>query len=193
MNEYFDYKNNVLPQKGRLLISEPYLLDPNFERTVILLCEHNEEGSFGFVINKPSSLKFEEVVEGVSGFNENLYVGGPVQQDTLHFIHCEPELVEGGIEIDKGLFWGGDFEKILTLIDIKKVDSERFRFFIGYSGWSPGQLEKEIEENSWIVSPGLKADLLFTANSDDLWKLALNQLGGRFKIYSNYPVNPRLN
>ena len=193
MSEYFDYRNDVLPGKGKLLISEPYLMDPNFERTVILLCEHNEDGSFGFVLNKPSPLNFEEVVEGVAGLNEKLFIGGPVQQDTLHFIHQEPGLIEGGMEIENGLFWGGDFDKILSLIDINQINPEKFRFFIGYSGWSPGQLEQEIEENSWIVSPGLDAEVLLQSDSSELWKLALNQLGGRFKIYSNYPVNPRLN
>lgn len=193
MEEYFNYKNNVPPGKGKLLISEPYLMDPNFERTVILLCEHNEEGSFGFVLNKPSSINFEEVIENASGFDEKLFIGGPVQQDTLHFIHLEPNMVEGGVEIDQGLYWGGDFERVLSLIEIRQINPERFRFFIGYSGWSAGQLEKEIEENSWIVSPALDAQVLMNADTSELWKLALNQLGGRFKLYSNYPVNPRLN
>jgi len=193
MTDFFNYRNNIEPQKGRLLISEPYLLDPNFERTVILLCEHNNDGSFGFVLNKPSPLNFEEVVEGVSDFREKLYVGGPVQQDTLHFLHRNYEVAEGGVEIDEGLFWGGDFEKVLSLIDTRQIDTGEFRFFIGYSGWSPGQLDKEIEENSWIVSPSLDPKVLLTARPEDLWKLALEKLGGKFRLISNYPVNPRMN
>ena len=85
--EFFQYKNKLVPKKGRLLASEPYLPDPNFERTIILLTEHNEDGSVGFVLNKPSESIINEVVEEIKGFQSKIYIGGPVQQDTLHFIH----------------------------------------------------------------------------------------------------------
>ncbi len=84
--EFFKYKNKLKPEKGRLLISEPFLPDPNFERTVVLLCEHNDDGSFGFVINKPSILKVNDVIEDIRVVEDIVFIGGPVQQDT--FIFC---------------------------------------------------------------------------------------------------------
>jgi len=160
---YFKFKNKLDPEKGRLLISEPYLPDPNFQRTVILLCEHNEEGSFGFVINRPSNLKLSDVVEIDGSFQANVYVGGPVQQDTLHFLHLAGDTLEGAAEIIDGLHWGGNFEQLSIMIASNSIETDDLRFYIGYSGWGSGQLDKEIEENSWIVAPGLEgADLLHT-------------------------------
>ena len=119
MKNFFKFKNAVEPSKGCLLISEPYLPDPNFERTVILLCEHNEEGSFGFILNKLSELNLDEIIEEVNDFDADVFIGGPVQKDTLHFIHRSREILEDSAEIVENLFWGGDFEKLLVLIDTK--------------------------------------------------------------------------
>lgn len=193
MDNLLNYKTNVEPQKGGLLISEPYLPDPNFERTVILLCEHNEEGSFGFVLNKPSKITFEEVIEEASGFKEKLYIGGPVQQDTLHFIHKSVNSLEGGIEIVPDLYWGGNFEELMIMINTKQIQKEDFRFFIGYSGWGKGQLDKEIEENSWIVCNPVDPAILFTEEPNELWKVILSQMGGKFEVFSKFPIDPRLN
>src|SRR6188508_1723990 len=118
--EFFKYKNQLKPEKGRLLISEPFLPDPNFERTVVLLCEHNEEGSFGFVLNKPSVLKVTEVMEDISSFENIVYVGGPVQQDTLHFIHRNAN-VNNAVEIAGNVYWGGEFENLILLGETKQI------------------------------------------------------------------------
>jgi len=190
---YFKFKNTVKPDKGRLLISEPYLPDPNFQRTVVLLCEHNDEGTFGFVLNKQSKVSLGEVVELTNSFDKSVFVGGPVQQDTLHFLHTASEYLEGGTEVFDDLYWGGNFEQLISLIDTHQAVPEDFRFFVGYSGWGPGQLEGEIEENSWIVSKGLSADDLLKTPADDLWKLILNEMGGRYEMFSKYPSDPRLN
>ncbi len=193
MEEYFSYRNDLEPARGRLLISEPFLPDPNFERTVILLCEHNDEGSFGFVMNKASDLVFEDVVDEAPSSQEKLYVGGPVQQDTLHFLHRLGDKIEDGIEIAKGLYWGGNFEQVIAMIDTGQVDSTTFRFFLGYSGWGKGQLDKEIEENSWIVAREPDSKLLFNAEPDELWQVVLKDMGGRFEMFSKYPIDPRMN
>src|SRR5688572_13498469 len=144
--EFFKYKNKLQPEKGRLLISEPFLPDPNFERTVVLLCEHNTEGSFGFVLNKPSALKVQEIIEDI-GLTNTVYVGGPVQQDTLHFIHRNGNIVNA-VEIAGNVFWGGDLESLVTLTDTKQITEADIRFFVGYSGWGPGQLDSELEQDS---------------------------------------------
>lgn len=190
--DFFKYKNQLKPEKGRLLISEPFLTDPNFERTVVLLCEHNDDGSFGFVINKPSIVRVNEVIEDVAKVNDLVFIGGPVQQDTLHFLHRNSEL-ENAIAIREGIYWGGDFEKLVTQIDTAQLKHADIRFYLGYSGWGPGQLAEELEEDSWIVCDFVTDELLFDTQPDLIWRKALGNMGGRFSVYSNYPVDPRLN
>jgi putative transcriptional regulator len=190
--EFFRYSNKLKPEKGRLLISEPFLPDPNFERTVVLLCEHNEEGSFGFVLNKPSVLKLTEVMEDLTSLDAVVFVGGPVQQDTLHFIHRNVN-ISNAVEVAGSVNWGGDFESLLSMCDTRQLTATDVRFFLGYSGWGPGQLESEIEQDSWIVCDFVTDQLLFDTDPDELWRKALGNMGGRFSVYSNYPVDPRLN
>ena len=192
MIDFFDYKNNLTPAKGMLLISEPFLEDPNFDRTVILLCEHNEQGSFGFVINKSANITLKEVIEITASSDQHLYLGGPVEHNTLHFIHRFPGL-DNAVEIVNGIYWGGDFDQLLSLLDTGQATSEDVKFFIGYSGWDTTQLSEEVKLNSWIVSDIKNPDLLFMQEEDKLWKKVLDGLGGKFSIYSNYPADPRLN
>lgn len=191
--DLFEYQKNVKPEKGGLLISEPFLPDPNFERTVVLLCEHNEDGSVGFVLNKPSILKFDEAVEDVNDFSPTLYVGGPVQQDTLHFIHRTPDDLEGSIQVTDEIFWGGNYEQLITMINTRTIVPEDFKFFLGYSGWAPGQLDEELKQKSWIVINNATAEEVFDIEPKILWKEVLTKLGGKFKIISNFPVDPRMN
>lgn len=190
---YFNYQSRTQPQRGDLLISEPFLPDPNFERTVVLLCEHNAEGSFGFVLNKPSLLKYNDVIDGVGDFNVPLFIGGPVQQDTLHFIHRAGSVIEDSVEISSGIFWGGNYEQLQSLIDTKQIKPQDFKFFIGYSGWGAGQLEMEMKEKTWIVSNVANPMQVFDMDPDKLWKVVLKNMGGKYKMISNYPIDPRLN
>ncbi len=190
--EFFKYGNGINAKKGRLLISEPYLSDPNFDRSVILLCEHNEEGSFGFVLNRPSKIVFDEIINDVEDFKNRIYIGGPVQQDTLHFIH-KANYIEGGAEIINGLYWGGNYEQLLDLIQSGGIAADDFKFFVGYSGWDSGQLEEEMKNGAWIVTDHIKPWMIFDHNQDALWRDVLKDMGGRYNVYSNYPTDPRLN
>lgn len=190
--EFFEYRNKIEVQKGRLLLSEPYLADPNFERTVILLTEHNEEGSVGFILNKPSEARLSEVMEDLKTLDAPIYIGGPVQQDTLHFIHRHADL-EDAIELDKGIYWGGNFEQLISMVDTGQFSLSEIKFFLGYSGWSPDQLDDELKLNSWIVSDRISNELIFETLPDQMWKKAMQELGGRFSVYSNYPADPRMN
>jgi len=190
--DFFKYRNQLKPEKGRLLISEPFLPDPNFERTVVLICEHNDEGSFGFVINKPSILKLGEVMESLKNLDDTVFVGGPVQQDTLHFLHRNSALVNA-VKIRDEIYWGGDFESLVSMVETFQVKPADIRFYLGYSGWGPGQLESELKEDSWIVCDFVSDELLFDTKPDMIWKKALDNMGGRFSVYSNYPVDPRMN
>ncbi|HLF34398.1 MAG TPA: YqgE/AlgH family protein [Cyclobacteriaceae bacterium] len=191
--DYFNYQKPITPEKGDLLISEPLLPDPNFERTVVILCEHNQEGSIGFVLNKPSVLKFEEAIDGIEGFSAPLYVGGPVQQDTLHFIYRGNFELEGSIEVTSDINWGGNFEQLLAMMNTGLVNNNDFRFFVGYSGWAPGQLENELKQKSWIVVNKASANQVFDMEPRELWKKLLEDMGGKFRMFSNYPQDPRLN
>jgi putative transcriptional regulator len=191
--DYFSYRQVLTPKKGCLLVSEPFLPDQNFERTVILLCEHNEEGSVGFILNKPSILKFDEAVEDVDNFHVPLYIGGPVQQDTLHFLHRTENVLEGSIKIAEKIYWGGNYEQLITIINSGTINKDDFKFFLGYSGWAPGQLEEELEQKSWIIYDEVTEEKVFEINSKHLWKEILKDMGGKFKVFANYPVDPRMN
>ncbi|MFZ9981129.1 MAG: YqgE/AlgH family protein [Cyclobacteriaceae bacterium] len=188
----FDFKTSLRPAPGLLLVSEPMLPDPNFERSIILLCAHDTEGSFGFVLNKPSGKNVSELVDGFAGLHAQVFTGGPVELNTLHFIHCFPE-IEGGLEIRDGIYWGGDIDSLRELAAIGKCTPEHVRFFLGYSGLSGGHLDDELKENTWIVSGNVDRSLIFETVTDEMWKKAMIILGGRFSIYANYPTDPRLN
>ena len=175
------------------MVSEPFLPDPNFERTVILVCEHNDQGSFGFVLNKPSLLKLQDVMDDIDGFDALIYIGGPVQQDTLHFLHRIGDRLEGGEPINNEVQWGGNFEQLKILIQEGQVDEKDIVFFLGYSGWEEGQLMGEINEKSWIVHKSAKPDQVFDKNPNSLWRDVLKEMGGKYKMISNYPIDPRLN
>ncbi len=178
--------------KGSLLIAKPFLGDPNFERGVILLCAHNEQGTFGFVMNQVTELLLGDVMEETIYQDVPLHLGGPVEKNTLHFIHRRPDLVTGGEEIMSGVFWGGDFNQVKTLLNINTLKLDDIRFFIGYSGWSGGQLQDEIEEDSWIITD-ISADFLFTTPPGNFWREALRNMGGEYRSIAHYPTDPRLN
>ncbi len=192
--DLFNTYNNEVPSKGDLLLSEPLLPDPNFERTAILLCEHNEEGSFGFVLNKKAPVRLSEIMEYSSEFDDDLYLGGPVQQDTLHFIHTNALELEGGSEILEDVVWGGNFEQLMAYVNSEQITNHDIRFFLGYSGWSPGQLQEELKQNSWILFKNLTTNMIFDERyKDSLWKEVLNRMGGKYKLFPNYPKDPNLN
>lgn len=177
--------------KGKILIAEPFLDDKNFERSVVLLCEHNAEGSFGLVLNQLTNLKLDDVMENIYS-DLSLYLGGPVEQNTLHFIHRLGNQIDGTVDIGNGIYWAGDFEQVKTLINIGKISENDIRLFVGYSGWSGGQLENEMKQNSWILSD-TDANLIFETPSKNFWREVLKRMGGQYKVLSNYPTDPRLN
>ncbi|MBZ0204469.1 MAG: YqgE/AlgH family protein [Ignavibacteria bacterium] len=180
------------PAKGKILISEPFLNDPNFKRTIILLTEHSEEGSVGFVLNKPTEYKINKVIEDFPDFDSVVYYGGPVQLNTLQFIYRGENLIENSIEIMPGLFWGGSFDILKTLIEANAVSPNDFRFFIGYSGWDDGQIEEEMNINSWIVTE-TSIDNIFSEEPDKLWREILKSMGKKFAILASFPENPSVN
>lgn len=191
--DFFSADKLIEPSKGDLLISEPYLPDANFERTVVLVCEHDENGTFGYVLNKRSGFDVSEVVQEIDDFNSEVLIGGPVQKDSLHFIHRTSLLADKNKEITRGVYWAGDFELLLSGIDTKQIDNNDVRFFMGYSGWSAGQLLEELEQKSWIVYKGVDQSVIFDVSAEDMWKTVLRRMGGKFKMIADYPIDPRMN
>jgi putative transcriptional regulator len=182
----------VQPSAGVLLIADPFLKDPNFMRTVVFLTEHREDGTIGFVLNRQYENTLDELIPEIQGYKLPVYYGGPVQMNTIHFLHRYPEQIQGGIEIMKGVYWGGDFDAVIELINKGKADPEKIRFYIGYSGWSSGQLETEMEEKTWLTVKAARK-LIFHPNAEEIWKDSLKHLGGEYEMMINFPIDPQLN
>ncbi len=184
--------NMVSPSSGILLIADPFLKDPNFMRTVVFLCDHQEEGSMGFVINKQIEQTLDELMDGFDGYKIPVYYGGPVQMDTIHFLHQYPGKIPGGQQVMKGVYWGGDFSLLAEMVKNGEIDFNKVRFFLGYSGWGNGQLDGELNEKSWLTVQATRK-ILFHEQPDDIWKDSLKQLGGEYEMMINFPIDPSLN
>ena len=196
MNSEIDYfkieTNDISPKKGLILIAEPFLNDVYFKRSIVLLTEHNEEGSIGFVLNKPVNMQIEEVISDFPPFNCHISIGGPVNTNTIHYLHTLGELIPNSVHIQGNIFWGGDFEALKDLIRDGLVSENQIRFFLGYSGWTPHQLEDELTQNSWLVS-NITPDTIMNPNTHEIWKKVLSDLGSKYKMWINSPENPSLN
>jgi putative transcriptional regulator len=182
----------ITPSRGTLLIANPFLKDPNFSRTVIFLCEHSDEGSFGFILNKRFPKSLNELLPEANINDMPVYQGGPVQKETLHFLHQYPNLISGGQEVLNDIYWGGNFESLLINLRNNDLNKARIRFFIGYSGWSEGQLNDEMKEESWLTVKATRK-LIFETEPEDVWKNSLKQLGGNYEMMINFPIDPQLN
>lgn len=185
-------RTNLKPTTGRVLIAEPFLQGAYFGRSIILITEHNEKGTVGFVLNKSTELYPDEVVEDILSFEGELFVGGPVSSNTLSFLHTLGPEVPGAVKVTDSIYWGGDFEYLKQMINDGKASSRSVKFFAGYSGWAPGQLDGEIAENSWVVST-LDDDLIMTRDVDDTWEKAMEEMGDIYKTWTNFPRNPAFN
>ncbi|POY37485.1 hypothetical protein C3K47_06900 [Solitalea longa] len=183
--------NDIKPDAGRLLISEPFMADPNFKRSVVFLTEHNERGSVGFVLNQKTELTLDNLIDEVDDSGFPVYIGGPVGNDSLHYIHTIEEL-DGSVAVGNGVFWGGNFELLKIMIQAGKVEQNEIRFFIGYSGWGETQLQDELSENAWLVAESSK-EFIFGDNDRVLWAHAVKSLGDKFAMIVNFPENPRFN
>lgn len=180
------------PKKGRLLIAEPSILnDSSFNRSIILLTEHNQNSTIGFILNKPLSFTVNDLIPEIE-CSFQVYQGGPVEQDNLYFVHKVPELIPDSIEVDKGIFWGGNFDSLKELLNMQEIKSSDIRFFLGYSGWDAHQLEGELKTNSWFVSENDYPNIFNTDNTT-IWKNKLLEKGGEYRIWANAPNDIQLN
>jgi len=181
------------PEKGLLLVAEPSIIgDISFNRSIVLLAEYNKNGSVGFILNKPLEYKLNDFIPELNS-TIPVYNGGPVEQDNLYFIHKIPELIPDSVEISDGIYWGGDFKEIVSLLQEDKIDESEIRFFLGYSGWSNDQLEQELEVNSWVVIPNEYQNEILSKTNSNFWKEKMVEFGGDYLIWSNAPENPSFN
>lgn len=190
--------------KGKFLISEANMSDPNFFQTVVLMVEHNEEGAFGIVVNRRSKLTLADILPGFTnerGAMSPIYVGGPVQQEYLFVLHSElPDMQESEHRSSPvpGVYFEPAFRKLERYFQeeewnkIPADDRPRLHLFLGYSGWAPGQLEREMERGSWITHPA-SAKIVFHESPEEGWKNALREKGGIYRVFADTDPDPGLN
>lgn len=189
--DFFKINKRLSPKRGRIIISEPFLPGNYFSRSTILLVEHSDKGAIGFILNKPVETAVKDLFKDFPDFGAEVYVGGPVGNESIYYIHTLGDKLHGSIHVKDNLYWGGDFDHLKALIGAGLVELNQVRFFIGYSGWSEGQLEKEIIENSWLVTD---APVEAIMNSDeDFWIDSVKNAGGHYELWQNFPEDPTLN
>lgn len=178
--------------RGKLLVAEPSIfIDSSFNRSVILLTEHNKEGSVGFIINKPSGYSINDLIPEINS-NHTVYKGGPVSEDNLYFIHSIPHLIPNSVAIDDNIYWAGDFETVKKLLESNMINEDEIRFFLGYTGWSNNQLDEEIKEVSWIVKENSYTNILQVI-PNSFWREELIKSGGEYCLWVNAPEDPNWN
>jgi putative transcriptional regulator len=181
-----------IPEKGRILISEPFLPDTFFNRSIVLLTDHNAEGSVGFILNKKLEIKVCDAISGFDSWEETLNMGGPVAPDTLHYIHTLGEKIPKSVHVYKNIYWGGDIDTIKTMMAFNRIKEEQIRFFLGYSGWSAGQLEKELKEDSWVIAR-MGSENVMTNRGSDTWRKVLRSFNNKYRMWADFPESPDMN
>ncbi len=189
---FFEPDENQEPQKGKVLLSEPFLLDNYFKRSIVLITEHNENGTIGFVLNKPVDVNINEVVENFPKIDADVALGGPVSTNTLHYIHTLGDIIPQSVHVLGNIYWGGDFEVVERLISSGNIDKGQIRFFLGYSGWSPNQLQDELAENAWVVGDISSEEVMMPMNKH-FWTKTLQRMGKKYEMWANFPENPEMN
>lgn len=180
--------NKLSPKKGRILLAEPFMMDDHFSRSVIYLCDHNKEGSYGFILNNLLNLKLNDIITDEDLPELDVFYGGPVHATSLFYIHQLGDILDNSIELGNNIYTGGDFNQIIEFLNLGILNQDKIKFFLGYSGWSKNQLTDEIKTDSWIVSD-IDSDNIFEKDKD-LWKSILENKGGKYKALANFPLNP---
>lgn len=176
--------------KGNVLIAQPALSDYNFNRTVILVVDHNEHGTIGFILNRPLNQELNYFVSEIRS-NAVVYEGGPVETNNLYYLHNRPDLISNCEQISKDLYWSGDYEDVRKAINEGLIHSYQIRFYLGYSGWGENQLQDEVNDNAWIVVNN-QVDI-FKNWDNNLWRQQMQNLGGEHLIWLNTPADPNMN
>lgn len=185
--------NNIAPSAGRILISEPFSKDTYFKRSVVLLTDHNKQGSIGFILNKTVlEMRVSDLLADFTNINIPVSFGGPVQTDTVHYIHSYGKAIPNSLKVKEDIWWGGDIDHIRLLAEAGELDSGKIRFFVGYSGWGPDQLLAELKSNFWLVA-NTDAKTVFRSNPEEGWSEILKNMDSKYRIWTTFPENPELN
>lgn len=184
--------NKMPPQKGKVLITEPFVDDDYFGRSVILLCEHNDDGSFGLVLNKYVDVSISELTD-FPEIDTKISIGGPVGNKHLYFIHTLGEEIEDSVHVVDNIYMGGNFEAIIEKAKLGLLKDNQIRFFLGYAGWTTNQLEGELKQNSWLVADIINSEDIMDVNNGSIWKDYMNSQGGKYKAFAHFPKRPDLN
>lgn len=179
-------------KRGNFLVSEPNMQDFNFKRSVILITEHNPDESIGFVINQPTDLIISNILEDFPTFNAKLFIGGPVEKNSVHFIHSLGNKIDKSMRIMDDLYWSGNIETVKRLIEKGEIQESEIKFFMGYSGWSSGQLEYELSEQAWLVIEA-NSSIALENNDNKLWQNIIKKMDKDYAIWHTMPDNPELN
>ena len=182
--------NNIRPQKGKILISQPFMSDGCFRRSVVLITEYSKNGATGFILNKWLQIAVDDLIEDFPAGESHLSIGGPVAINTLHYLHTFNNIPDA-VEIVNGIYWGGNFEAVRKLLSLSIMKPENIRFFLGYSGWVREQLDEELKSDSWLVGDIRPSQII--RPSRDLWQDSVNSTGDKYKIWTTFPENPGLN
>lgn len=185
------------PEQGSILVSDPFLKDLYFKRSIVLLAEHTKEGSFGLVLNRITDLKLSEIITSndfqvPEDYDSKIYIGGPVKTDCLFFLHTRGDVIGNSLRIMDGIYWGGNLDELMRLMKEKTIKPNEIRFYAGYSGWDSNQLERELNEHSWVVAR-TTANFLLHNPPEILWKKAVLNLGADYKDWLNFPLDPMMN
>lgn len=181
--------NPIVP--GTLLLSEPFMTEASFTRSVVLITEHSDQGSLGFILNKPTGHTIGQVLEGFPSGDSQLFFGGPVETDSLFYLHNSAHL-KGCRKVASGLYFGGDFDALKAGLLSGEISPRMIRFFAGYAGWDAGQLTNELKSNSWLISKPLP-ELTFNADATCMWEQILKGMGEEYAELAFYPLDPNLN
>jgi putative transcriptional regulator len=160
--------------------------------TIVYLADHTAEGSVGFILNKKLEIRVSDAISGFNKWTEFLSMGGPVAPDTLHYLHNQGDMIPKSVWVDDNIFWGGDIDFIRSMIEAGKISKSQIRFFLGYSGWSAGQLEKELKENSWVIAK-IKTDMVLNNQVGNTWKKVLRSLNNKYRMWADFPESPDMN
>ena len=189
-----DFGSSKRPQEGSIIVSNPLIADINFYRSVVLLTKYSpDEGAIGLILNKPTMIYANETMPDLDEFDTPLYHGGPVDQHAMFMLHRQGDIIDDGIHVKDDLYWGGDLKDIQKYSAINVLKSDDFKFLLGYSSWMPRQLDSEIQKQVWTVYNDYDTSLIFENNSSQMWRKALKNMGGKYNMYANYPVDPQLN
>lgn len=177
-------------KKGTILIAKPTLTNDIFQRSVVLITDHIESGSIGFILNRSTNLPINIFVSELDS-DLTVYEGGPVDKENVYYIHTRPDLIRNSENIIGNIYWSGSYEDVKKAINEKLIADNEIKFLIGYCGWSPKQIINELNNNSWEILD-LNFDI-FDHWESDLWKILMKQLGGENLLWVNTPADPSMN